>query len=85
MPMVMSANRERFDWEARNDAETLQRAEMIKADKERLAKATACLREGIAESKSALRAMKGRGLETFVDNKRGRRNKATVSPLNPVR
>lgn len=64
-----------IDWQARDDAETLKRAQMIKSDSERLAKAQRYIRTSIEEGKAVL---KGTPVPA-VDRRRV--NPATISKL----
>ena len=64
------------DWRARDDAETLKRAQVIKSDSERLVKAQEYLRESIEESKAVLKGT------PIPETSRRRTNPATISKLN---
>lgn len=50
----MMLNREKFDWETREDAETLMRAKQIKSDPQRLAKAKECINTSLNEMHSVV-------------------------------
>ena len=63
-----------FSWEERRDAETIINAQAIRRDPERLRRAQAVIKAGIAESKSALGA-------PVPPSPRGRKNPATISKM----
>ena len=69
----MIIDREKFDWQTREDAETLQRAQAIKSDPARLKKAQECIIASIDEGKAALKG-------SPVGSRK--RNKATISGVN---
>ena len=47
-------NREKFDWETREDADTLRRYKEITSDGERLKKAQSCIQDSIDIAQKAL-------------------------------
>lgn len=64
-----------FDWETREDANTLKRFMEIQNNPERLRKAKACIQESVDSGKAAL------GLRTPPPQP-GRRNPATIMRLD---
>ena len=71
----MYIDREKYDWETREDAETIARYQKIAKDKERLTKATACIVDSINQGKEAL------GLATTPTQPSRRNNPAKVGKL----
>lgn len=65
---------EKFNWETREDASTLQRYQDIKADPTRLANAQACIQDTITQSKKALGQKSNPTLP-------GRKNPATIMKM----
>lgn len=47
-------NREKFDWETREDADTLRRYKEIQGDPNRLRKAQSCIQDSINTAQKAL-------------------------------
>ena len=72
---MMNLDRNKYDWETREDAETLARYQRIKADPERMRKAKACIQDSVSEGKLAL----GESTPPPVP---GRNNPATIMKLN---
>lgn len=66
----------RDDWQTREDAETLQRSQVIMNDPERLAKAKACIKASVEEGKKVLKG-------TYTENRTPsrRNNPATIKKL----
>ncbi len=52
----MIYDREHYDWQAREDAETLQRVQAIKSDPERLKRAQDCIRASVEQGKAVLKS-----------------------------
>lgn len=69
-------DRQKFDWEVREDAEIIRRFKEIESDPERLRKAKACIQDSIDIGKKAL------GIKT-APTQPGRKNPATIMKLNP--
>lgn len=77
--------REREDWEKRDDARTLARAEEIKADKGRyrdaINAAKILAKENEAEMQAILKISKGSKKDMPFGTNRGRSNPATIAKL----
>lgn len=69
-------DRQKFDWEVREDAETIRRFKEIESDPERMRKAKSCIQDSVDTGKKAL------GIKTAPPQP-GRKNPATVMKLNP--
>lgn len=63
-----------YDWETREDAETLARYQQIKANPERMRKAKECIQNSVNEGKAALG-------EKAASPVPGRKNPATIMKL----
>ena len=72
---MMNLDRQQFDWETREDAETIARYQKIKSDPERMRKAQACIQDSINQGKAALG-------EKVAPPVPGRRNPATIMKLD---
>lgn len=48
-------NREKYDWETRDDAETLKRYQQIKSNPERLKRAQMCIADSVGEAVAVLK------------------------------
>lgn len=72
--MDMMLNRHKYDWETREDAETIARYQQIKSDPERMRKAQECIQESVNAGKRAL----GQSTAPAVP---GRKNPATIMKL----
>ena len=66
-------NIEKYDWETREDAETLKRYQAIKSDPNRLSKARDCIKDSLRIDKAVIK-------DTPIYPNR-RSNKATVGSL----
>ena len=75
---MLNLNREKYDWETREDAETLARYQQIKNDPQRLRKAQECIKESVVRGKEAL----GEATPPPIP---GRSNPATIMKLSEVR
>lgn len=71
----MMYDREKFDWETREDAETIRRFKEIEANPERLRKAQSCIQDSVDAGKRAL------GIKVAPPQP-GRKNPATIMQLN---
>lgn len=71
----MMLDRQKFDWETREDAETIARYQQIKSDPERLRKAKDCIQQSVIAGKQALG-------EKVAPPVPGRKNPATIMQLN---
>lgn len=71
-------NNRMFDWETREDAETIKRFKEIEANPERLRKAQSCIQESIDSGKRAL------GVKV-APPVLGRRNPATIMQLGSLK
>lgn len=67
-------NRDKFDWETREDAETIKRFKEIESNPERLRKAQACIKDSVESGNRAL------GVKVAPPQP-GRRNPATIMQL----
>lgn len=67
-------DREKYDWETREDADTIKRFRKIQSDPARMSRAKACIQDSVNEGRKALGAK--------VDSPVGRRsNPATIKQL----
>lgn len=64
---------DKYDWETRDDADTLRRFQEIKKDPARFRKAQECIKDTIADCKSSL--------GSTVNKVPGRSNPATIMKL----
>jgi hypothetical protein len=71
----MFLDRDKFDWETREDAETIARYQHIANDPERLKKAQSCIVDSVNAGKRAL------GVSVPPPTP-GRKNPATIMKLN---
>lgn len=71
---MMNLDRQQYDWETREDAETIARYQKIKSDPERLRKAKECIQDSINQGKAALG-------EKVAPPIPGRKNPATIMQL----
>ena len=71
-------NNRMFDWETREDAETIKRFKEIESNPERLRKAQSCIQESIDSGKRAL------GVKVAPPVP-GRRNPATIMQLGSLK
>lgn len=71
----MMYDRAKYDWETREDAETIARYQKIKSDPERMRKAKECIQDSVNAGKAAL----GEPVPPPVP---GRKNPATIMKLN---
>ena len=67
-------DRAKFDWEAREDAETIKRFKEIESNPERLRRAKACIQDSVDTGKKAL------GIKVAPPQP-GRHNPATIMQL----
>lgn len=67
----------KYDWETREDAETLARYQKIKADPERMRKAKECIQDSVNAGKRAL----GEPTPPPIP---GRKNPATVMSMDSI-
>lgn len=74
---MMNLDRQQYDWETREDAETIARYQKIKSDPERLRKAKECIQDSINQGKKALG-------EPVAPPVPGRRNPATIMQLGSL-
>lgn len=74
---MMNLDRQQYDWETREDAETIARYQEIKSDPERLRRAKECIQDSINQGKVALG-------EKVAPPIPGRRNPATIMKLGCV-
>ena len=74
---MMNLDRQKYDWETREDAETIARYQKIKSDPNRLRKAQECIRDSINMGKEAL----GEPTPPPIP---GRNNPATIMKLNNI-
>ena len=74
---MMNIDRQQYDWETREDAETIARYQKIKSDPERLRRAKECIQDSINQGKVALG-------EKVAPPIPGRRNPATIMKLGCV-
>lgn len=70
-------DRDKYDWETREDAETIARYQRIKNDPERMRKAKECIQESVNRGKQALG-------EAVAPPMPGRRNPATIMKLGTI-
>ena len=70
----MIYDNQKFDWETREDAETIARYQKLKANPERMRKAKECIQDSINQGKLALG-------EKVAPPVPGRKNPATIMPL----
>lgn len=73
---MMNLDREKYDWETREDADTIARYQKIKSDPKRLRRAQECIRDSIRAGKEAL----GEPAPPVP----GRSNPATIMKLNNI-
>ena len=74
--MYDSYDRQKFDWETREDAETIRRFKEIESNPERLRKAQSCIQDSVVRGQQAL------GIHTAPPQP-GRHNPATIMQLKP--
>ena len=72
---MMNLDRQKYDWETREDAETIARYQAIKSDPNRMRRAQECIQDSINAGKRAL----GEKVTPAVP---GRNNPATIMQLN---
>ena len=72
---MMMLDRKNYDWETREDAETIARYQQIKSDPNRMRKAQECIQDSINAGKRAL----GEKVAPAVP---GRKNPATIMSLS---
>lgn len=68
-------DRQKFDWETREDAETIRRFKEIEANPERLRRAQSCIQDSVIRGQQAL-GVKAKPVQP------GRHNPATIMPLH---
>ena len=73
---MMNLDRQKYDLETREDAETIARYQAIKSDPNRMRKAQECIQDSINQGKKALG-------EIVAPPVPGRKNPATIMQLNP--
>lgn len=75
---MMNLDRQQYDWETREDAETIARYQKIKSNPERLRKAKECIQDSINQGRAALG-------EPVAPPVPGRRNPATIMKLDHIK
>lgn len=73
----MNLDRQKYDWETREDAETIARYQAIKSDPERMRRAKECIQDSVNQGKKALG-------EKVAPPVPGRRNPATIMSLDHI-
>ena len=68
---MLNLDRQNYDWETREDAETIARYQQIKSNPERLRKAKECIQDSVNAGKRALG-------EPVAPPVPGRKNPATI-------
>ena len=71
---MMNLDRRKYDWDTREDAETIARYQAIKSDPNRMRRAQECIQDSINQGKKAL----GEKVSPPIP---GRRNPATIMKL----
>lgn len=71
---MMYLDRQKYDWETREDAETIARYQAIKSDPNRMRRAQECIQDSINQGKKALG-------EKVAPPVPGRKNPATIMQL----
>lgn len=75
---MMMLDSRAYDWETREDAETIARYQQIKANPERMRRAKECIQNSVNEGKAALG-------EKVAPPVPGRKNPATIMQLKVKR